>query len=275
MTMSPKIEDSVYSMFITLLLALGVTARADDNPSPADPALEEADRRSAAIRLRIENGTSGAIVDRVAQPALRFEDPTRANDQGTLWVWGLSGRPVAVLELYRNTSRDWIYVLNRLTGGPLTARRGDALWWEPREATVRFSALTDAAAPAGSPTQRLVQMRALARRFSAHEFWDPDNSRYELRLLPQPLHRYHDSGKNVRDGALFAFANGTNPEVLLLLEACEGPGESGWQFGAARMGHAEIHLLLDGHETWRAPRVDPSSSREPYWLYFEPAQNAR
>lgn len=98
--MPTPIEVLVKTTVATLGLALGVCARADDSLNPVDPALEEAERRSSEIRMRIEDGETDASVDRVSQPVLRFEDPTRANDQGTFWIWGAAGRPVAVLELY-------------------------------------------------------------------------------------------------------------------------------------------------------------------------------
>ena len=39
----------------------------------------------------------------------------------------------------------------------------------------------------------------------------------QLRLLPKPWHRYGKGGSGVEDGALFAFAIGTDPEVFLMI----------------------------------------------------------
>jgi hypothetical protein len=110
----------------------------------------------------------------------------------------------------------------------------------------------------------------LAQKFTAHEFWDPDNSRYELRLLKRPLHTYRDEANGVLDGGLFTLANGTNPEIMLFVEARVDPknnSKSGWQYTVGRLSHAELHLEYDGKEIFDAPRGDKlSASNKPYWL---------
>jgi hypothetical protein len=113
-------------------------------------------------------------------------------------------------------------------------------------------------------------MKALARRFSTHEFWDPNNSRYELRLLVSPLHRYED--EDVADGAVFGFVHGTNPEVLLLLETLKPkPGsKAGWRYTFTRLGSAEMHAELDGKEVWTVPRAVGvvGAPIDPYWMFW-------
>lgn len=270
---------------LSALLILGVailpTMRAgvgaDDGPntSPAEVSKDKADEVLEASRARVEEivmhrgGDTEATVPHVAEPVLRYGDPTRANMDGSLWLWGQSGRPQAVLELYRNLAGDWVYVFNWLSGGELTAKRKGDLWWTPAAPTVQFQDL-EGPRPAGSEALRTTQMRYLARRFDAHEFWDPNNSRFELRLLATPVHRYSDPDRGIIDGAVFAYANGTNPEVVLLLEVAEADGERRWQYGFARLGHAEMHVELDDAEVWTVPRVDPSRRDEPYWLFYEP-----
>ena len=71
--------------------------------------------------------------------------------------------------------------------------------------------------PADRPAGRARQIKDLAQRFSAHEFWDPNNSRFELRLLIQPVHKYSEPDSGLLDGALFLVCHETNPEVALLL----------------------------------------------------------
>ena len=61
-------------------------------------------------------------------------------------------------------------------------------------------------------------MRRLARQFSA-SVNDDKFGRQQLRLLSKPLYSYGKAGSQVLDGAIFAFAKGTNPEVLVLIEA--------------------------------------------------------
>jgi hypothetical protein len=132
-------------------------------------------------------------------------------------------------------------------------------------------AIANAPAPGAKETQRLRQAREIARRFTAHEFWDPDNSRSELRLLAQPVHRYSDEKDGLQDGAAFVLAHDTNPEIVLLVEALGKDLETArWHYSLARLGSAEIHVELEGKEVWKCLRAAGvvGSPSEPYWLFF-------
>jgi len=113
-------------------------------------------------------------------------------------------------------------------------------------------------------------MKLLAQKFTGHEFWDPDNSRFELRLLQRPLYTYRDEASGVLAGGLFTLANGTNPEIMLFVEARVDPkdtSKSVWQYAVGRSAHAELHLEYDGKEVFVAPRGNKvSASNRPYWL---------
>ena len=77
-------------------------------------------------------------------------------------------------------------------------------------------------------------MRELTRDFSASI--GRKVYRHELRLLTQPLYRYEHKEGQVLDGALFAFAEGTDPELLLLVEARQRKDQPAeWQYAPARM----------------------------------------
>ena len=123
---------------------------------------------------------------------------------------------------------------------------------------------------AAEAPQRQRQLKQLAGKFTGHEFWDPNNSRYELRRLERPLHTYRDEENGILDGALYTLANGTNPEVMLFVEARVNPKEktkSAWQFAVGRSSHAEWHLLYDDKEVLESPRGDRLSGWDkPYWL---------
>jgi len=75
--------------------------------------------------------------------------------------------------------------------------------WMPQKTQIEPALIPRYPAPAANGTARLRQMKDLARRFTAHEFWDPNNSRFELRLLVQPVHRYSDAKVGLHDGTAF------------------------------------------------------------------------
>jgi hypothetical protein len=47
------------------------------------------------------------------------------------------------------------------------------------------------------------------------------------------------------DGAVFIYVNGTNPEVLLLIEARRRGGLLNWSYAAAPLARASVTLSLD------------------------------
>jgi hypothetical protein len=61
-------------------------------------------------------------------------------------------------------------------------------------------------------------MKELVRQLKAYEFFKPANhpsiERYELRVLPQPVHRYADANSGLLDGGMFIISYGLNPELI-------------------------------------------------------------
>ena len=71
------------------------------------------------------------------------------------------------------------------------------------------------------------------------------------------------------DGAIFAYANGTNPELLLLLEARrQGDSPPGWWYAAARLGRAELILKLGPRDVWSAPILERGLTLNPADPYY-------
>ena len=92
-------------------------------------------------------------------------------------------------------------------------------------------------------------MKALSRDFSA-TIKSLEGEVSELRLLPQPLYRYEPKGGEVLDGSLFSFALGTDPEVLLLIEARRIKDAWSWQYAIARFNYAELSAKFKDEQVW-------------------------
>lgn len=110
-------------------------------------------------------------------------------------------------------------------------------------------------------------MRQLADRFDAHQFWE---QRFELRLLPKPIYRYEAPDAGVMDGAVYALVHGTNPEVLLLVEAhAADDGAAVWKVGFGSLAGARCVVRLDGKEFWTCPKHtgDPADPRQGFTGY--------
>jgi hypothetical protein len=120
--------------------------------------------------------------------------------------------------------------------------------------------LPDAPKPAVTAAARLAQMRQLARRFAAKE--RVNNVSIECRLLTQPIGRYQSAAEKIVDGAIFAFANATNPELGVVLES---DGER-WRYGIIRLTAAQSSVTLDGREVAAFERFSPRGRTDgPYF----------
>jgi hypothetical protein len=222
-----------------------------------------ADWRVASTAIVAENKLKFA--DRAL---LRYSDQTRGLEDAAVWRLGETGRPIAVvtLEIYRSgpnaNSLSYEFVSLTKEGFDMKSARGPK--WSPTAGDLEMLPLADAPSPNATTRGRLTQFRQLAQRFSVSEKL-PSGS-IECRLLPQPIDRYSDADASIIDGAMFAFANGTNPELGLLLEC----SDKGWSYGAFRMSSAELTGALDGKTFFTAEAVN--SLRAPFTAAYRASQ---
>jgi hypothetical protein len=267
-----------------LLLQALTTAAVIAQPNRGEPAPDEgrqillwATEHMQALTMRLAD--KEVDIELCDQPLLTYGDAARANKNGTLWAFGKSGRPAAVLELYQGVDPNarWVHAVTLTGGQRVKMKTPTGVTWSPEKSQIEPAAFDGVAAPEAREPARLRQMKELARRFTAHEFWDPDNSRFELRLLVAPVLRHRDPAAQIQDGAVFVLAHGTNPEVVLLIEAIGKSVEaSRWHYSLARLGSAELHVALDGKEVWTAGRTPGVVGQpvDPYWLFFSAAKPA-
>ena len=131
--------------------------------------------------------------------------------------------------------------------------------------------MPDAPKPADSAIRRMNQMSTLARgRFAATDDFR-QKGWSELRLLTKPVARYGEAETSVPDGALFAFVQGTDPEIFLLLE--QGSGASGpeWRYALAPMSCFGLKVSCSyGQEVWEVPARWPVSDPAKTLLQYYP-----
>ena len=125
--------------------------------------------------------------------------------------------------------------------------------------------------PANTEPARLLQMKAVLDRFRAEEINDGDKS--QLRLLPRRVHRYQASADNIEDGAIFLFASGTNPEILVQIESVLA-ADRHWQVGFARMSASSLSVFRDDKIVWEADRIRNWDPRHEYYSHYGPDEEA-
>ena len=189
----------------------------------------------------------------VEKPVMRW---TSDGNLGAVWVWTRQGRAevVGCLGAYVNGAGklEGFHEFHSLTLKPLQpVRIGTVRSWESRKPGVEPKLLADADEPAATDKLRLIQMRNLAREFTAQ--MRSGQNTHTLRLTPAPLFRYQSTNPDVLDGALFSYLwdNGTDPEVLLLLEALKTADGPRWHFAPVRFTWREVWVTHGDRELWR------------------------
>ena len=76
-----------------------------------------------------------------------------------------------------------------------------------------------------------------------------------MRPLNKPLHRYEAVDQDLRDGALFALAQGTDPEVFFFLEARGSGKEDRWEYAVARFTDLKVRVESKGREVFAGPHT--------------------
>jgi hypothetical protein len=275
----------VLRALVLLTLLSGMTGLVRADPPKDDKALAEQFREFAkgeasAYTIRLE-GSDRPLTLR-PEPVLKWTNPIAGTIFGDVFIWTDQGRPEVVVSIYKfyspltHRSNEF----HSLALGKVSAARHGTTVWTPSRPGVELKPIPGAGSPADSTSARLRQMRALAQEFTGRQ-----NSRQgverEMRLLAQPVYRYENTKEDLIDGGLFAFVVGTDPEVLLLIEARRpsGGGAPEWRFGAARMNSIDLWLNRGGREVWRASAITWQQGRdasEPYTSFrFESTPGKR
>jgi hypothetical protein len=208
------------------------------------------------------------------EPVFEWSNPVRSGvQQGVVFLWLRDGRPAALGCIFSQPAklpgRRVFHEFHALDTEKLLVSRPNALnEWKP-QAGLERKELPDAGAPATTAGARLVQMRRLAQEFTGYET-DNEGKRWDLRLLPAPLYRYPEAKSGILDGALFTLVStaGTDPEVLLLLEAREADGKLRWEYACGRFSDRSLYVQRKDKDIWSSVRNETNvHTHDPLHLY--------
>lgn len=251
-------------LFLTTVgLAGSAPVQAGEIDAKALLALHQAAARAYQFSLPTPAAEPQPVIELQDEPVYTWTNPTRAGGQrGHVFVWLAGGRPEVVGTIFshpENSRRVICHEFHSLSLQTLQVDRESATRatrWVP-QAGITFTPITGAPAVAGTAAQRLVQLRQLADSFSAKSVdRQQQGESWVLRRLTRPLIRYQPGTKESLDGALYAFCTsaGTDPEIMLLIEARAAKDGWSWQFAAGRFSDLDLYLTRDDGEVWSSLR---------------------
>jgi hypothetical protein len=256
------------------LLALGASLllpnlRADDPPKSAESLWQKLFRQQAAdYHFTLADEEQKVVVSK--EPILFWSQPVRGGDDGGVFLWTSAGRPVAIGTFFiwppAEGGQAVSHELHSLSSQPFTAAWKSRRWKSPKDG-IRYETINDVDPPADSAEKRLLQLKQIARKFTASSHGRDDRD-WELRTLPRPLYRNElpkDNKSEVIDGALFGLVQGTDLEIVLLLEAVQEGKAKSWRWAAARMSDLPLSLKLSGKEVWHVDKANFDNAEAAYF----------
>ncbi len=263
------------NLLAAVLLAAQPAADASADPHTSDRALPVLQAYASQMRIAPTVDPAAPFEFR-REPLMKWTNPTRFQTVGGIFLWTQNDRPAVIGGLFVRTAEDpWLmtHELHSVTGERITADdRGERVW-ETEAPGVDFHQITADYPPAASPALRLRQMKAIAARFTG-EIWKHNTPAERIRMLPQPIYRFASEEAGVIDGVIMTFAQGTDPEAFLLIEARTGESESEWHAAVARQTAWAVRLHLDDQVFYEVDTVKfPLSARglAPAFLMMGPA----
>lgn len=257
---------------LLLLLAPGADAPGGDLAKKMLPVyVKDAEEYSIAL-----DAAPKKALELKKEPVFEWSNPTREGlQQGVVFVWLRDGRPAAIATIFsqphaKPAGRQVIHEFHALDTEKLVVTRpkGSLNEWKPRAGLER-KGLDGAPAPAATPAARLIQMKKLTAEFSGYSL-DEKKNKLDLRLLPTPLYRYPAAKTGVIDGAIFTLVStaGTDPEVLLVIEAREEKGKLRWEYACGRFSDRSLFVQWKGKEVWARVRDEANAfNNDPQHLY--------
>ncbi len=258
-------------IFVTCLFALVmpmlVVAQETDAELTQTKKLIESAKATVAEIQGSQTADGQAIELKAIGPVYTFVEPVQKVASGTVWIWGNTGRPAAVMAL--STIRDIrFFEFHSFSDLPLNFEiLGEK--WQPISAWTGTE-IPDAPVPAESASKRLSQIKQMAGRFRSSNVDRVNGKVTPMRILPQPIYRYPSTTRE-KDGAVFLISRDGDPEAVLFLETVSrADGSLGWQFMAGCLTVNPVDVFLD-EKPYRLPRE--LGPRERYFIVRKAAES--
>jgi len=216
-----------------------------------------------------------------SEPILNWQNAERQGQLGSVFVCTNEGRPELIISIFTYSGKNGMrhrHELISMVDRPMKVIHDGERVWKPSAAELKGREILDVGEPETTAVRRMSQMRAIMRQMQGKVFTEPPST---LNLLPQPLFRYTSASNGIVDGAIFAMALGTDPDILVLVEARSDQNNTRWFVVPFRSHLIGLELKYRGESIWKAdskpdlkmsgPMQMPYAS-EPFFVYTDSAK---
>ena len=239
-----------------------------DKEKPDSPALIAMRELAGKCSFQFAGDNSKPPLEVRKEPLLKYTDEAIDVAASTLWVWMDAEIPAFFQKIEVNNRGGgsmWTYCFANAN-----SRFVECGWSEGPKTAITAEPVPASPVP-GNPEVKMTPAaltftaRQISRQFSASDGT-------ELRLMPRPLMEFKAEKQQIPYGAVFAFATGTNPSMLLILQVEETAAGKRWMYRPVHMTAVELNLNHDGKPIWKG--VGQSPSEVSTWGYFFTYRNS-
>lgn len=193
-----------------------------------------------------------------SQSLLHWSNSTNGDVYGDCYLWTSKSRPVAFLSIYAHfaPSSNRRLTFQSLSEQPLVAKINDKVVWSPSAPGIHWNDLGPANVQNQTPEMLQRRFRTSSSTFEGFISEVNDVEKLvPLRLLNQPIYKY-ETEDHSKVGALYAFADGTDPEILLWFESALAVGTKA-RYALIRQNHRRLVVNRDSQKVWELPQIAP------------------
>ncbi len=259
---------AVFAIFFAAGLNRAIADSPDNNKELVEAWLKVSLRHAQDYMIH-PAGAADKPLTMLPQAVFRHSQPVRGDDIGAVYLWvDRDKRPAVIGTTFAFTlegdRRSVVHEFHSLADQPLTVEWRGEQRWKPQAAGLKWNTVPKALPADKTAVGRQRESREIARRFSAESI-DHKGGRWELRLLAKPIHQFDVAPPaQVLGGSLNVFCQGTDPELILAIEAQKVDGQFVWHYAAATFTDYALKLKIDDQEVWNNPEFS-SKPTGPYW----------
>lgn len=264
---STRLSSFVF-LFVASLCFAQVKEAAPSGEQAAEKELFDARHEFMFKQAKTYKGTraDGVKITPCDEHLLLWTNPYVGIEHGLLVGWkDADGRPMAAAQIYvwPNTEK-WNIELHSLSQKSQEFTSPNNKNWSPKGPAIEWTKLLYPPPVAKAKKLQMSQLRQIARRFHAVDV-GAKNRRY--RFLSSPVYSYDAPKQGVLQGAMFVFASGTDPELLLLIELREDreTNTKAHHWALARMNRSEMKAYLDDEVVWHEKWGGNNSPSRPFF----------
>lgn len=204
----------------------------------------------------------------------RHTQSVRGDDIGAVYLWtdASSERPAAIGVFFgwsQDRNRNVMEEFHSLHDGPIRRTAAGHATWTSNAEGLQWKQTSDLPAPMKDRRRLRLQARQFPRLLKVQTASSSGQS-WKLRNVPAPFYEYSDPNSGIHYGAIFGFCQGTDTELLVLIEARQVDDERAWFFSLAPFSDYQITAQLPDGTSWDSPNGSMNENGKPhYWAFVE------